>query len=408
MIQTTTVKEKYEDLKAQALSLNMTRGKPSPEQLDLSLGMLDLVGKDNYHSEDGTDCRNYGVLDGLPEAKRLFADFLEVDTSEIIIGGNSSLNLMHDTIINCMLHGVDEHEPWVKQSPKFICPAPGYDRHFNICKHFGIEMIKVDNNQDGPDMDRVEELVANDASIKGIWIVPKYGNPTGSVCSNEVVQRLASMKTAAPDFRIIWDNAYTVHHLNDNPPKLANILEHCKAAGNPNRVFLFGSTSKITFAGAGVAMMGGSAANMDWIRQNMFMQNIGHDKLNQLRHVRFFGNVEAIHEHMKKHAAILRPKFDVVLSILERELGGTGLADWNNPQGGYFISLNTRPNRAKRVVQLAAEAGVKLTGAGAAFPYRKDPEDRNIRIAPSLPSLKDLEKATEILTVCIRLAEEEA
>lgn len=407
MNQTMTLEDKYQDLKDQGLSLNMTRGKPSPEQLDLSLPMMDTVGKDNYYAADGTDCRNYGVLDGLKEAKQLFADFLEVGTDEIIIGGNSSLNLMHDTMVNCLLHGVDGHQPWVQQSPKFICPAPGYDRHFNICKHFNMDMLRVDNHQDGPDMDKVEELVANDAAIKGIWIVPKYGNPTGSVCSEEVVKRLAEMKTAAPDFRIFWDNAYTVHHLTDTPPVLANILKLCKAAGNPNRVFIFGSTSKITFAGAGVAMMGGSAANMDWVRKNMFNQTIGADKLNQLRHVRFFGNVAAIHEHMKKHAAILRPKFDKVIEVLERELGGTGLATWNNPQGGYFINLNTRPGKAKRVVQLAKEAGVQLTGAGAAFPYRNDPEDRNIRIAPSLPSLKDIEKATEILAVCIRLAEAE-
>lgn len=407
MNQTMTLEDKYQDLKDQGLSLNMTRGKPSPEQLDLSLPMMDMVGKENYHAADGTDCRNYGVLDGLKEAKRLFADFLEVGTDEIIIGGNSSLNLMHDTMVNCLLHGVDGHQPWIQQAPKFICPAPGYDRHFNICNHFNMDMLRVDNHQDGPDMDKVEELVANDASIKGIWIVPKYGNPTGSVCSDEVVRRLAEMKTAAPDFRIFWDNAYTVHHLTNTPPALANILELCKAAGHPNRVFIFGSTSKITFAGAGVAMMGGSAANMDWVRKNMFNQTIGADKLNQLRHVRFFGDVSAIHEHMKKHAAILRPKFDKVIEVLERELGDTGLATWNNPQGGYFINLNTRPGKAKRVVQLAKEAGVQLTGAGAAFPYRNDPEDRNIRIAPSLPSLEDIEKATEILAVCIRLAEAE-
>lgn len=407
MNQVSTLKSRYQELKAQGLNLDMTRGKPSPEQLDLSLPMMDLVGVHNFHSADGIDCRNYGVLDGLKEAKQLFADFLEVGVSEIIIGGNSSLNLMHDTMVNCMLHGVDGNAPWVQQSPKFICPAPGYDRHFNICQHLGIEMLRVDNLEQGPDMDQVEKLAASDASIKGIWIVPKYGNPTGAVCSTEVVERLAKMKTAAPDFRIFWDNAYTVHHLNETTPELANILEHCKAAGHPNRVFIFGSTSKITFAGAGVAMIGGSEANMDWVRKNRSMQTIGSDKLNQLRHVRFFKSAAAITEHMKKHAAILRPKFDMVLSILNEELGGSGIATWNNPQGGYFISLNTKPNRAKRVVQLAKEAGVKLTGAGAAFPYKKDPADRNIRIAPSLPSLKDLKKATEILAVCIQLAEEE-
>ena len=408
MTELVNIKSRYQALKDQGLNLDMTRGKPSPEQLDLSLPMMGLVGPDNFHSTEGVDCRNYGVLDGLPDSKKLFADFLEVSTSEIIIGGNSSLNLMHDTMVNAMLHGVDNQAPWIQQSPKFICPAPGYDRHFSVCQHLGIEMIRVNNEQDGPNMDEVEKLVANDASIKGIWIVPKYGNPTGSICSDDVVHRLANMKTAAPDFRIFWDNAYTVHHLSDTAPKLKNILEACKTAGNPNRVFLFGSTSKITFASAGIAMLGGSEANMNWVRQNMSKQTIGSDKLNQLRHTRFFKSMDDINNHMKKHAAILRPKFDMVLSILEKELGGSRIAEWNNPQGGYFINLNTRPNRAKRVVQLAADAGVKLTGAGAAFPYRQDPEDRNIRIAPSLPSLENLEKATEILAVCIQLADQES
>ena len=401
------LQKRYQTLKAQGLNLDMTRGKPSPEQLDLSLPMLDLVSADNYTSADGVDCRNYGGLDGLKAAKTLFADFLEVAETEVIIGGNSSLALMHDTMVHAMLHGFSEAGGWVHQQPKFICPAPGYDRHFNICQHLGIEMIPVANGSEGPDMDAIEALVAEDASIKGIWIVPKYGNPTGGICSEEVVNRLAAMKIAASDFRIFWDNAYTVHHLNTTKPALANILDACKKAGNPDRVFLFGSTSKITFAGAGVAMMGGSTTNMDWVRSHMKMQTIGSDKLNQLRHIRFFDSMETIHQHMGKHAAILRPKFDKVLAVLEKELGGTGMATWNNPQGGYFISLNTRPNRAKKVVQLAAEAGVKLTAAGAAFPYKKDPQDRNIRIAPSLPALGDLEKATEILAVCIQVADAE-
>jgi len=408
MTKLATLQKRYQQLKDQGLDLNMTRGKPSPEQLDLSLPILGLVGADNFTSEEGIDCRNYGGLDGLKAAKALFADFLEVSKSEIIIGGNSSLALMHDTMIHAMIHGTTDRGPWIKQSPKFLCPAPGYDRHFSICQHLGIEMIPVENGQDGPNMDQVEALVAKDPSIKGIWIVPKYGNPTGGVCSDEVVSRLANMKTAAPDFRIFWDNAYTVHHLSTTPAKVANILELCKAAGNPDRVFIFGSTSKITFAGAGVSMIGGSEANMDWVRLHMSKQTIGSDKLNQLRHIRFFKSIEDIHAHMTKHAAILRPKFDMVLSILEKELGGTGMAEWNNPKGGYFISLNTRPNRAKRVVQLAGEAGVKLTGAGAAFPYRKDPLDRNIRIAPSLPAIDSLEKATEILAVCIQVADMEA
>lgn len=408
MIELAQIQSRYQDLKDQGLKLDMTRGKPGPEQLDLSMDMLNLVGADNFHSPDGVDCRNYGGLDGLADAKKLFAQFLEVAENEIIIGGNSSLNLMHDTIVNAMLHGFDGHDAWSKQAVKFICPSPGYDRHFNLCQHLGMELIRVDNLEDGPDMDQVETLLAEDASIKGIWIVPKYGNPTGSVCSAEVVERLAKMKVAAPDFKIMWDNAYTVHHLDNEVPELKNILEMCKEAGNPDRVFLYGSTSKITFAGSGVAMMGGSTANMDWMRSHMKLQTIGPDKMNQLRHIRFFKTMDGITEHMKKHAAILRPKFDMVISVLEKELAGSELASWNNPQGGYFISLNTKPGLAKRVVQLAAEAGVKLTGAGAAFPYKDDPNDQNIRIAPSLPSIENLEKATEILAVCIRLADQKA
>lgn len=399
-----SIQKRYDHLKGLNLQLNMTRGKPSPEQLDLSLPMLDLVGSDDYIAADGIDCRNYGVLDGLPEAKKLFAEFLEVDTTEIIIGGNSSLSLMHDVVQHALLHGCSGEKPWVNQNPKFICPAPGYDRHFNICQHHNIEMITVDNLDDGPDMDRVEELVGQDVSIKGIWIVPKYGNPTGAVCSEEVVKRLASMKTAAPDFRIFWDNAYTMHHIDDNAQELRDILEFCTKAGNPDRVLIFGSTSKITFAGAGIAMMGGSVANMDWLRDHMKMQTIGSDKLNQLRHIRFFKSVDDIYAHMQKHAAILKPKFKLVLSTLEKELGGKDIASWTNPSGGYFISLNTADGLAKRVVELAGLAGVKLTNAGASFPYKNDPRDRNIRIAPSLPALEDLEVATEILCLSIQLA----
>lgn len=385
----------------------MTRGKPSPAQLDLTLPMLSSVGTNDFHSSDGVDCRNYGGLDGLPEAKQLFASYLGVGDKEIIIGGNSSLNLMHDTIVHCLLHGLPNGSPWADQSIKFICPAPGYDRHFNLCQHQNIDLVAVDQSADGPDMDEVERLVANDETIKGIWIVPKYGNPTGSICSDEVVERLATMKTPASDFRIFWDNAYHAHHLYSDSHEVRNILEACKQAGNGDRVFMYGSTSKITFAGAGLAMMAGSESNMDWMRSHMKFQTIGPDKLNQLRHVRFFKNIENLHAHMQKHAAILRPKFEAVLDILDQELGENKLASWTRPKGGYFISLNTQPNMAKRVVSLAAEAGVKLTAAGAAFPYGKDPMDRNIRIAPSLPSLADLKKATEVLAVCIQMAAEE-
>jgi len=402
----TSIKARYEEFKAQGLQIDMTRGKPSKEQLDLSLPMLDLVGSDDYTAADGTDCRNYGGLDGLPEAKKLFAEFLEVSTSEIIIGGNSSLALMHDTVLRALLHGVQDQTPWLLQNPKFICPSPGYDRHFKVCEHHKIDMITVDNHPDGPDMDEVERLVAEDDRIKGIWIVPKYGNPTGSVCSDEVIRRLASMKTAAPDFRIFWDNAYVVHHIDDSSQELTDILTVCKESGNPDRVFIFGSTSKITFAGAGIAMMAGSEANMDWVREHLGKQTIGPDKLNQLRHLRFFPTIQHVYDHMENHSEILRPKFNAVLEILNKELGGKGIAEWTNPKGGYFISLDTNPGMAKKVVALAAEAGVKLTGAGAAFPYRNDPQDRNIRIAPSLPPIDDLKKATELLAVCIQMAAE--
>lgn len=400
------VEERYQEICAQGLQLDMTRGKPSPEQLDLSVDMLNNVPSGDFNSPGGVDCRNYGGVEGLPEMRALMAEFLEVKPDEVIIGGNASLSLMHDTVVNAMLHGVPgSTEAWGKSGiVKFICPAPGYDRHFNICQHLGIEMIPVDMLPDGPDMDRVEELVQADASIKGIWIVPKYSNPTGAICSDQVVDRLAQMETAAKDFRVMWDNAYTVHHLVESPPKLKNILEACKDAGNADRVFIFGSTSKISFAGAGISVMGASLANIDWMLSHRKMQTIGPDKINQLRHLRFFKDMNGIEAHMKKHTDILKPKFEAVLEILENELGGTGLANWSKPEGGYFISLNVPDNCAKRTVELAGQAGVKLTPAGATYPYRKDPRNRNIRIAPSLPSLEAIKKATEVLAICVRLA----
>lgn len=400
------LQNRYQAKQAMGLALDMTRGKPGPEQLDLSLDMLSLVTAEDFHSKGGVDCRNYGGLDGLPEAKAFFGEFLGARPSEVFIGDNASLALMHDTVVNAMLHGVvGGTASWASQTPKFICPAPGYDRHFNICTHLGIEMITVDNGPEGPDMDAVERLVAEDHSIKGIWIVPRYGNPTGAVCSDDVVDRLANMKTKADDFRIMWDNAYAVHHLVDTPRPLKNLLEACKAAGHPDRVFMFGSTSKITFAGAGLAAMAASEANIDWMRKHKFNQTIGPDKLNQLRHVRFFKNGMAdVEAHMKKHAAILKPKFDAVQAILEAELAGKGIAEWSNPEGGYFISLNVADGCAKRVVELAGQAGVKLTPAGASFPYRTDPRDRNIRIAPSLPSLEAIKEATEVLAICVQVA----
>jgi DNA-binding transcriptional MocR family regulator len=396
--------ERYLAFKAQHLSLDMTRGKPCPEQLDLSLGLLDCLGERDYRAADGADCRNYGGLDGLPEARALFAEFLEVDPSEVIVGGNSSLAMMHDTIVQALLRGMPGGTAAWRALPavKFLCPSPGYDRHFAICQHLGIEMLTIDTTAQGPDMEQVEHLVTADASIKGIWCVPKYSNPTGITFSEAVVERLAHMRTAAPDFRIFWDNAYAVHHLTDTPDRLRNLAAACKAVGKPDRILTFGSTSKVSFAGAGVAVMAGSAANVQHIKASMAIQTIGPDKLNQLRHVRFFRDMAGIEAHMRKHAAILRPKFATVEEVLTRELGGTNLAQWSHPHGGYFVSLDTLDGCGKAVVAMAAEAGVQLTQAGATFPYGKDPHDRNIRIAPSMPSVAEIQKAMELVAVCIQ------
>jgi len=391
--------KRYNEIKARGLSLDMTRGKPCGPQLDLSSGLLDCLGRD-FKAADGTDCRNYGVLDGLPEAKKLFAEFLEVTPAEIIVAGNSSLALMHDSVAQAVLRGVPGgSQPW--HGAKFLCPSPGYDRHFAVCEHLGIEMINVRMTEEGPDMDEVERLTSGDESIKGIWCVPKYSNPTGVVFSDAVVDRLARMK-AAPDFRVFWDNAYTVHHLTDRPRPLKNLLSACKEAGNADRVLIFGSTSKVSFAGAGVAMMAGSEANVAYTKQNMSLQTIGPDKVNQLRHVRFFRDMAGIEAHMKKHAAILKPKFDAVTAILDREIGDSGAATWTRPAGGYFISVDTKDGCAKAVVKMAAEAGAKLTSAGATFPHGKDPRDRNIRIAPSMPSQAEIEQAMELVAICIQ------
>lgn len=399
------LKRAYDDFARAGLSLDMTRGKPCSEQLDLSLDLLTILTRDDYRSAAGVDARNYGVLDGLPEAKTLFAAFLQVSPSEVIVGGNSSLQLMYETMSSALYHGVPGGGgAWNARGPaKFLCPAPGYDRHFALCEHLGIEMIPVAMHNDGPDMDEVERLAASDDQIKGIWLVPKHGNPTGTTLSSPVVQRLAKLK-AAPDFRIFWDNAYAVHHLTDDPPALDDVLASCKAAGNPDRPILFGSTSKISFAGAGVAVMGGSEANMDWMREHLSKMTIGSDKLNQLRHVRFFQNLAGIEAHMKKHAAILRPKFETVDRILGEQLGGLAIASWNEPTGGYFINFDTLEGCASRVVSLAKAAGVKLTAAGATFPYGKDPRDSNIRLAPTLPPLSELEQAMNVFAVCVKLA----
>jgi DNA-binding transcriptional MocR family regulator len=382
----------------------MTRGKPCAEQLDLSNALLTNLGPADFRAADGTDCRNYGGIDGLPEAKALFADFLEVRPSEVLVGDNSSLSLMHDCVARALSHGVPGGDgPWSKSPVKFLCPSPGYDRHFAICDHFGIETLTVDMTNEGPDLDRVEALASTDESVKGIWIVPKYQNPTGVTCSEYVVNRLANMKTAASDFRIFWDNAYAHHHLTGDPPVLANLLEACKAAGNPERVLIFGSTSKVSYAGAGIAVMGASEKNVAWMRNHRSKSTIGPDKISQLRHVRFFKNMDGVRAHMKLHAAILKPKFDAVVRIFERELAGKG-AEWTNPLGGYFISLDTLDGCARTVVKMAAEVGVKLTEAGATYPQGKDPRDRNIRIAPSLPKLAEIETAMEVVAVCVERA----
>lgn len=395
--------KRYEEFKNQKLSYDMSRGKPCKEQLDLSLDILNIT---DYKSSSGTDCRNYGVLDGIPEAKKLFSELIEANTDEVIVGGNSALTMIYDTIARAMSFGVLGSEaPWGKlPKVKFLCPSPGYDRHFAICELFGIEMIIVDMKNDGPDMEAVEKLVCEDEAIKGIFCVPKYSNPGGVTYSDEVVDRLANMKTKAKDFRIFWDNAYTVHHLFDKGDSLKDILEACKKAGNEDRVFMYTSTSKVTLPGAGIAVMAASKANIAFTKKQMSVQMIGPDKLNQLRHVKFLKSMDNIKEHMKKHAEIIRPKFLAVLDILEAELGGKEIAWWSKPNGGYFISFDTLDGCGKKVVSMMAEAGIVMTTAGATFPYGKDPRDRNIRIAPTLPSLDEIKKAMEVFCICVQIA----
>ena len=392
----------YQDYVSQHLKLDMSRGKPAGSQLDLNNDILNTL--DTYVTEDGLDARNYGVLDGIPEAKKLFSDLLNIPQDKIIIGGNSSLNLMYDMFTRLMLFGTQGNKPWCQlEKVKFLCPSPGYDRHFAICEDLGIEMITIPMKEDGPDMDLVENLVRSDASIKGIWCVPLYSNPQGICYSDETVDRLAKMQTAAADFRIFWDNAYGVHHIYE-PKALKDIFEAAASYGHEERIYYFFSTSKITFPGAGVALMAASLSNIAEIKKHMTVQTIGHDKLNQLRTVRYFKNADGIREHMGKLANELKPKFNVVLSTLERELAGTGLASWTKPNGGYFVAVDTLEGCAKEVVALAKEAGVVMTGAGATFPYKNDPKDRNIRIAPTYPTLKELTVAIELFCVCVKLA----
>jgi aspartate/methionine/tyrosine aminotransferase len=395
---------RYDAAKAKGLALDMTRGKPCPEQLDLAVEMLGILSGDDYKAVDGTDCRNYGVLDGIPEAKALFGAYLDAPAEQILIGGNSSLNLMYDAVSRAVLYGVPGGSgPW-GTGVRFLCPAPGYDRHFAICQHLGIGMIPVPMTDEGPDMDEVERLAAGDASIKGMWCVPKFSNPTGAVYSDAVVDRLAAMPTAADDFRLFWDNAYAVHWIYEEGPALKNILTACGEAGHADRPLVFGSTSKISFAGAGLGFLAASPANIADQKSHLKIQTIGYDKLNQLRHIRFFKDMDGIRAHMAAHAEILRPKFDAVLSILDRELTGKEIATWTRPVGGYFVSLDILDGCAGEVVRLAAEAGLKLTAAGATFPYGEDPKDANIRLAPTLPSVAEIETAMELVCICIQLA----
>ncbi|WP_313280168.1 aminotransferase class I/II-fold pyridoxal phosphate-dependent enzyme [Timonella senegalensis] len=396
----------YADLKAKGLSFDLTRGKPAPEQLDLSNGLLALPGEGNFKDGSGTDVRNYGGLTGLPELRAIFAELLNTDVANLIASGNSSLEIMHDLIAYSLLYGTNDSErPWSKEEQiSFLAPVPGYDRHFAICEAFGINMIPVPLGQNGPDMARVKELVASDASIKGIWCVPTYSNPTGATYSEEITRELVSMSTAAADFRIIWDNAYAVHTLVDEAPKALDIIAFAAEAGNPNRPFVVASTSKITFAGSGVAAFASSAANQSWYQSHASKRSIGPDKVNQLRHVLFFGDAQGVIDHMAKHRDILRPKFDALLQILDDRLGSAGVATWTRPEGGYFVSLDVIPGTAKRVVQLAKEAGISLTGAGSAFPYGEDPQNTNIRLAPSFPSLDEVKDAMDGVATCVLYA----
>lgn len=396
----------YEDTKGKGLQLDMSRGKPAAAQLNLAMDMLEVLQADsNMKTEEGLDVRNYGVLDGIPEAKRLMADVMGVKAENVIVCGNASLTIMYDTISRSMTHGVLGSTPWCKlDKVKFLCPAPGYDRHFAITEHFGIEMITVPMTSDGPDMDMVESLVMQDESIKGIWCVPKYSNPQGYSYSDETVKRFAALKPAAKDFRIFWDNAYAIHHLyEDKQDEILEILSECEKAGNADMVYEFCSTSKISFAGAGIAAVASSKANLDFMKKSMTIQTIGYDKMNQLRHVRYYKDIQGIKEHMKKHAQLLRPKFDAVLSILDKELTGLGIGRWTRPNGGYFISFDAMEGCAKAIVAKCKEAGMVLTGAGATYPYGKDPKDSNIRIAPSFPTPEEMAVATELFVLCVKL-----
>lgn len=398
--------EEYKEEQAKGLQLNMARGKPGFSQLELSMKMLDEISSaSDMKTLLGNDTRNYGDLDGIGECRQLMADMMEVKKENIIVYGNSSLNIMYDTISRSYTHGVNGSTPWCKLDKlKFLCPVPGYDRHFKITEFFGIEMINIPLGTDGPDMDMVEEYVNNDPAVKGIWCVPKYSNPTGISYSDEVVKRFAALKPAAEDFRIFWDNAYCIHHLyEDKQDEILNILEECEKAGNPDMVYMFASTSKISFPGSGVSAIATSVKNVDFIKKQLTVQTIGHDKINQLRHSRFFKNIDNLKAHMAKHADLLRPKFEAVLDELENELGGLEIGSWIKPRGGYFISFDALEGCAKAIVEKCKDAGVVLTGAGATYPYGKDPKDSNIRIAPSFPTPEEMAAAAKIFVLCVKL-----
>ena len=397
----------YEDYAAKGLKLDMSRGKPSSEQLDLSMGMLDVLNSESIlKSENGVDIRNYGILDGILEAKKLMGDVMGCNPEQVIIFGNASLNIMYDTVCRSFTHGVMGETPWSKlETVKFLCPVPGYDRHFSITESFGVEMISIPMTATGPDMDLVEEYVSKDPAVKGIWCVPKYSNPQGISYSDETVKRFANLRPAAKDFRIYWDNAYVVHHLyEDKQDEILNILEECEKAGNPDMVYQFCSTSKITFPGAGVAAMSSSCANVESIKKIMNAQTISYDKINQLRHVKYFKNLDGVKAHMKGHADLLRPKFEMLLEMFDKELSGKGAGTWIHPNGGYFITYETPNGCAKAVVAKAKAAGMVMTGAGAPFPYGIDPKDSVIRIAPSLPPMEELKVAGELFVICVQLA----
>ena len=398
------VQADYDAFRARGLKLDMTRGKPAPDQLDLANEMLSFPGNQDYHTEAGDDARNYGVLQGLPEARALFAPMLGAPPNQIFVADNARLAVMHDTIVWALLKGVPGgSEPWIRHPVSFICPVPGYDRHFTLCEEFDIRMLPVPLTGNGPDMDAVEKLAA-DPAVKGMWCVPKYSNPSGEVYSEETVRRLATMRTGAADFRLFWDNAYAVHHLTDNRPALPNILEVCAQAGNPERAFVFGSTSKITIAGGGLAFFAGSPANLAWYMARAFKRTIGSDKLNQLRHVRFLKDHAGIMRHMAGHRALLAPKFAAVHAALDSRLAGTGAATWLRPEGGYFISLDATPGTAKRGVALAKDAGLAMTAAGSTWPGGTDPHDSNLRLAPSFPSLAEVKAASEGIALSVLLA----